>query len=148
MQELSVRIREKRGLRGMRDIAKEIGISPATLSRIETGKQPDIGTFSKLCRWLNIDPNTILGISSSDTGQNQTSNNQFIYASFRADKELNQYEQTVNEDKLKLQLSQIVNETLLKELKHWMTEANLDYELFNFRLGKRIKYLESKRFDL
>lgn len=42
---------------GMRVCADEIGISPATLSRIERGKLPDILTFAKLCKWLCANPN-------------------------------------------------------------------------------------------
>lgn len=38
---------------GMRECAKEIGISPATLSRIERGKMPDLMTYAKVCKWLN-----------------------------------------------------------------------------------------------
>ena len=36
----------------MRDCAKEIGISNATLCRIESGKDCDIESFSKLLTWL------------------------------------------------------------------------------------------------
>ena len=46
----------------MRAVAKEIGTSPATLSRIENGSLPDLGTFPKLCKWLGIDPSEILGL--------------------------------------------------------------------------------------
>jgi len=46
----------KRGVRGIRDVAKEIGISPATLSRIERGHPPDFRTLGKACAWLAIDP--------------------------------------------------------------------------------------------
>lgn len=53
-------IRERRGARGVRQVAYEIGVSPATLSRIENGKQPDLGTFEKLCRWLDISPSEFL----------------------------------------------------------------------------------------
>lgn len=38
---------------GMRECAKEIGISPATLSRIERGNMPDLITYAKVCKWLN-----------------------------------------------------------------------------------------------
>lgn len=53
----------QRGARGIRDTAKEIGISPATLSRVERGLMPDLETFGKICRWLRIDPAEILGIT-------------------------------------------------------------------------------------
>jgi transcriptional regulator with XRE-family HTH domain len=64
MEELSIKVKQKRGNRGIREIAKDIGISPATLSRIEQGKQPDISTFGKVCKWLGIDPSAILGLAS------------------------------------------------------------------------------------
>jgi DNA-binding Xre family transcriptional regulator len=53
--------RDKRGKTGIRDAAKQVGVSAATLSRIEAGKLPDLDTFSKLCKWLNINPAEILG---------------------------------------------------------------------------------------
>lgn len=54
-------VREKRGTRGVREVAQEIGISSATLSRVENGRLPDLDTFSKICRWLEIDPGEVLG---------------------------------------------------------------------------------------
>lgn len=62
MEELSLRIKEERGGRGIREVAREIGISPATLSRVETGKQPDLKTFGLICQWLKLDPSTVLGL--------------------------------------------------------------------------------------
>jgi DNA-binding Xre family transcriptional regulator len=53
-------LRDKRGGRGVREVAEDIGISPATLSRVEGGKLPDILTFRKLCTWLKVDPADIL----------------------------------------------------------------------------------------
>jgi transcriptional regulator with XRE-family HTH domain len=44
-------------------VATEIGVSPATLSRVETGKLPDLLTFRKLCAWLKVDPAEILEMS-------------------------------------------------------------------------------------
>lgn len=37
---------------GIRECAKEIGISSATLSRIENGKDCDLNSFCKLLTWL------------------------------------------------------------------------------------------------
>ena len=65
LQNLGTIIRERRGERGLREVAREIDTSPATLSRIEGGKMPDLKTFGKLCQWLKIDPADLLGISSS-----------------------------------------------------------------------------------
>lgn len=53
---------ERRGGRGVREFAKDIGVSPATLSRIENGKLPDIETFSKICSFLKLDPAEILQV--------------------------------------------------------------------------------------
>lgn len=52
----------KRGTQGVRAAAKEIGISPATLSRIENGHVPDLATFAQVCRWLDEDPAQFLGM--------------------------------------------------------------------------------------
>lgn len=58
---LGLKLSEKRGDRGVREVAKEIGTSPATLSRVERGHLPDLETFGKICRWLNVDPGEVLG---------------------------------------------------------------------------------------
>ena len=59
---LGALLRERRDGRGVRDVAMEIGISPATLSRVEGGKLPDLETFRKMCAWLKINPAEILDI--------------------------------------------------------------------------------------
>jgi len=61
LQQLGKKALGKRGDRGIREVAAEIGISPATLSRIERGHLPDIGTFRKVCAWLGTDPGEVLG---------------------------------------------------------------------------------------
>lgn len=61
LKNIGPKLREKRGERGIREVAKEIGISPATLSRIENGHVPDLETFSKLCGWLELDPSELIG---------------------------------------------------------------------------------------
>jgi transcriptional regulator with XRE-family HTH domain len=58
-------ILEKRGQKGVRAAAKEIGISAATLSRVENGHLPDLENFRLICQWLGVDPNRILGFSST-----------------------------------------------------------------------------------
>jgi transcriptional regulator with XRE-family HTH domain len=59
---LAERIQEKRAGKGVREAASEVGVSPATLSRIENGKIPDLETFGKVCRWLGEDPAIYLGL--------------------------------------------------------------------------------------
>ena len=56
---------ERRGGRtGMtlREAAKDSGIGFATLSRIETGKTPDLQTFKKLCQWTGKSADYFLGL--------------------------------------------------------------------------------------
>jgi transcriptional regulator with XRE-family HTH domain len=70
---LGAMLRDRRGGRGIREVASEIGISAATLTRVEAGRLPDIATFQKICSWLNVNPAEILDIptinnpSSTDT---------------------------------------------------------------------------------
>lgn len=65
LQALGRKLLEKSGNRGIREIAQEIGISPATLSRVERGYLPDIETFKKICQWLKVDPGEILGMKAA-----------------------------------------------------------------------------------
>ena len=57
-------ILKKRGETGLRAAAREIGISAATLSRVENGHLPDLENFRLICRWLDVDPGRILGFPS------------------------------------------------------------------------------------
>jgi transcriptional regulator with XRE-family HTH domain len=57
-------LQKKRGSMGVRAAAGEIGISPATLSRMENGRVPDLDTLKKVCAWLGVDPATYLGTSA------------------------------------------------------------------------------------
>jgi transcriptional regulator with XRE-family HTH domain len=61
---LGVRVKAKRGARKLREVANEIGIGAATLMRIENGRVPDLATFGKICKWLDIDPRPLLGLQS------------------------------------------------------------------------------------
>lgn len=55
-------VRKHRENKTLRDAAKEIGISAATLMRIEAGRVPDVETYGKICAWLGVDPGSYLGI--------------------------------------------------------------------------------------
>ena len=61
LESLGAIVRERRGHRKLRETARDIGIGPATLMRVESGRIPDVGTFGKLCCWLQIDPAEFLG---------------------------------------------------------------------------------------
>ena len=54
----------RRGNMGVRAAAKEIGISPSTLSRIEKGHVPDVGTLEKVCEWLGEDTSKFTGVGN------------------------------------------------------------------------------------
>src|SRR5438309_156001 len=45
--------RQARGL-SWRQLAKQAGVSPSTLTRMQQGKLPDVNTFAALTKWLNI----------------------------------------------------------------------------------------------
>jgi len=59
---LGAMLRDRRGGRGIREVAQEIGISAATLTRVEGGRLPDIATFQKMCSWLKVNPAEILDL--------------------------------------------------------------------------------------
>ena len=64
LSSLGALVRKKRGERKLRETARDVGIGPATLMRVENGRIPDIETFGKLCKWLGVDPGTFLGFES------------------------------------------------------------------------------------
>lgn len=82
----------KRGKRGLRETAKEIGdVSVSTLSRVEQGKIPDLGTFLRLCRWLGVSPEQFTGEGlqgNSQTPAPTASTPEIIVAHLRADRTL------------------------------------------------------------
>ncbi len=51
---LILALRTERGL-GIRAAAKEVGISHATLARVEKGFLPDLENYEKIRRWLGIE---------------------------------------------------------------------------------------------
>lgn len=53
-KKFSEMIKSKRGSKGLRILASEIGVSASTLSRIEQGNLPDIDTYLRLCEWLEV----------------------------------------------------------------------------------------------
>lgn len=85
LAQLGVMLRERRGGRKLRDVAKEIGIGAATLMRVENGRVPDLATFGKICKWLDVDPRPFLGVQvKAETAKPAPILN--VSAHFRADR--------------------------------------------------------------
>lgn len=64
---LAERIKLRRAGMGIREAALEVGVSPATLSRVENAKVPDLDTFGKICHWLGDDPAIYLGLQATSS---------------------------------------------------------------------------------
>lgn len=62
--ELGQLLARRRGNMGVRAAAREIGISPSTLSRIENGHVPDVGTLEKVCEWLGEASSKFTGVGN------------------------------------------------------------------------------------
>lgn len=62
ISDLAPMILRRRGNMGIRAAAKEIGISPTTLSRIEKGHVPDVGTLDKISDWLGEELTKFTGL--------------------------------------------------------------------------------------
>lgn len=71
IKELGRLIAVKRGARGVRAAAADVGISSATLSRVERGHLPDLETFAKICKWLDCDPCEFLGFPAAESAPPQ-----------------------------------------------------------------------------
>jgi len=53
-------IKMLRGFKSLSESANDIGISKATLSRIENGSIPDLFTFQKICQHYNLNLKSII----------------------------------------------------------------------------------------
>ena len=83
---LSSMLKQKRGKRGLRAVANEIGdVSFATLSRIEQEKIPDVDTFVKICKWLEVSTDTFI-IKSGNLDSASTKD--IVIAHLRSEKTL------------------------------------------------------------
>jgi transcriptional regulator with XRE-family HTH domain len=84
-------VRKHRGNKTLRESARTIGISPATLMRVESGRVPDVETFGKLCIWLGVDPRGYLGMKAPSpdlpAGSTDTKSTHMVMsAHFKADR--------------------------------------------------------------
>lgn len=55
MRDLAGLVLKARGSMGIRAAAREIGVSPTTLSKVEKGHIPDQVTLNKICVWIGED---------------------------------------------------------------------------------------------
>jgi transcriptional regulator with XRE-family HTH domain len=79
-------LKNKRASKGLRIAAKEIGgVSAATLSRLEQGKIPDVDTFIRICKWLDVPSDTFI---IGGPKRKIVSTKEQVVAHLRADKEL------------------------------------------------------------
>ena len=84
LHQLGEKVRRKRGDQRVRQVAQEIGIGAATLTRVEHGHLPDLETFGKICQWLKIDPASLLGVSVAKP-RHERGKDAVISAHFRVD---------------------------------------------------------------
>lgn len=86
---LAEMIKAKRGKSGLRETATEIGsISAPTLSRIENGNLPDIDTYFRICKWLDVPTDYFAMKANKDSEKKSTDTKQEVIAHLRADKTL------------------------------------------------------------
>jgi len=89
LKRLAVLIAKKRNGRPLREVAEEIGgVSAPTLSRVEKGNLPDLETFMKLCRWLNVSPDDFQKVQRGKNDAADISSPERICAYLRADRTL------------------------------------------------------------
>lgn len=83
-------LKARRGQRGLREVADEIGeISPSTLSRVEGERANDIAssTFLRICDWLQISPTELI-MQSQDNPPPEIALPDSLELQLRAEKEL------------------------------------------------------------
>ena len=95
IRRLAAMLKARRGRRGLREVASEIGgVSASTLSRVEMGKVPDLDTFARICSWLAVQPDQFFpALGQQEAGAArpvapEMSTPDIITAHLRADREL------------------------------------------------------------
>jgi transcriptional regulator with XRE-family HTH domain/NTP pyrophosphatase (non-canonical NTP hydrolase) len=85
-EELGNRVKKRRGTSGLRDTAKEIGVSHATLSRVERGYPPNLENYQKICGWLkekNMTDEHLIAAAMGATRQTAMAGVQDALAAYR-----------------------------------------------------------------
>ncbi len=66
----AARVKQRRGSKGLRDAAKELGTSPSTLDRIERGALvPSVEFFLRLCAWMEASPQEFFFSPAAQNGE-------------------------------------------------------------------------------
>lgn len=78
--------RRATGTGSWREIARELGITPSTFTRLAQGRRPDVDTFATLLRWLNMPADAF--IRSDDTTREEPEAMVMISSYLRADQHL------------------------------------------------------------
>ena len=105
----------KRGTKGLREIASQIGVSVPTLSRIEKGNMPDLDTFMKLCAWLEVSPSDFQISDIEDTKTAELKTDENVCALLRADRNLPAETSKALELLIRAAYRDAVNEALSEE---------------------------------
>ena len=89
MERLARLVRTKRGSKGLRETATELGsVSPSTLSRVESGKMPDLEIFLLLCDWLQVPAAELIKNTEEPDPASTLGTPEAIAIQLRADKNL------------------------------------------------------------
>lgn len=84
---LASMIKSKRGKKGLRETANEIGnVSSATLSRVEQGNLPDVETFINLSNWLGV--STDVFVTNNHSQQTELTEKDKLLFQLRSSQEL------------------------------------------------------------
>lgn len=59
------RAREAKGM-SWRELARELKLSPSTMSRLQNKKSPDVNAFMTMVRWLNMEAESFLTDKDAD----------------------------------------------------------------------------------
>ena len=82
-------LKNKRAGKGLRAVAEEIGgVSYATLSRVEQGKIPDVITFIRICKWMDVPSDTFIEGEKKRRKEKPQSIKENVNSHLRADREL------------------------------------------------------------
>lgn len=92
-----------------RQAAAQIGVSPALLSRLRNGLQPDLQSYAKIVRWLNMSADEFLvdpAASVRDEGEPKELNSE-VSALLRARADLDEDAKTLLEEVFRSTLAHV-----------------------------------------